>query len=104
MKNSSSRNSPNKPCDLELDYLLHPAGAFSHPRDVISDPDLTLNEKQAILASWASDACAMEAAPALRTPRTAPGQYRSMTSSKPCARWTGQPSNRGSSHPGRDAK
>ena len=36
------------------------------PPDVINDPDLTLNEKRAILASWASDACAIEAAPALR--------------------------------------
>jgi hypothetical protein len=51
-------------CDL--DALLHPAQAFEHPSEVVSDPDLTLNEKRAILASWASDACAMEAAPALR--------------------------------------
>ena len=34
--------------------------------DVVRDPDLTLNEKRAILASWASDACALEAAPDLR--------------------------------------
>jgi hypothetical protein len=34
--------------------------------DVVRDPDLTLNEKRAILASWASDACALEAAPGLR--------------------------------------
>jgi hypothetical protein len=32
----------------------------------VDDPDLTLNEKRAILASWASDACAIEAAPELR--------------------------------------
>ena len=51
---------------FDLDSLLHPAQAFSHPRDVIGDPDLTLNEKRAILASWASDACAVEAAPSLR--------------------------------------
>jgi aminoglycoside phosphotransferase (APT) family kinase protein len=55
-------NSPN----FDLDALLHPARAFAHPRDVVADPDLTLNEKRAILASWASDACAIEAAPALR--------------------------------------
>ena len=30
-------------CDL--DALLHPAQAFEHPSDVVSDPDLTLNEK-----------------------------------------------------------
>jgi hypothetical protein len=51
--------------------LLHPAQAFEHPSHVVSDPDLTLNEKRAILASWASDACALEAAPHLRS---APGR------------------------------
>jgi len=51
---------------LDLDALLHPARAFAHPNDVLADPALTLQEKRAILASWASDACAVEAAPALR--------------------------------------
>jgi uncharacterized caspase-like protein len=51
---------------FDLDELLHPAQAFEHPSQVVNDPDLTLNEKRAILASWASDACAVEAAPALR--------------------------------------
>jgi hypothetical protein len=51
---------------VDLDALLHPARAFAHPMDVVRDPDLTLNEKRAILASWASDACALEAAPELR--------------------------------------
>jgi hypothetical protein len=60
----------------ELDSLLHPAGAFAHPQDVVVDPDLTLNEKRAILASWASDACAVEAAPALRRP---PGSDRQVS-------------------------
>jgi len=49
--------------------LLHPAQAFEHPSHVVNDPDLTLNEKRAILASWASDACAPEAAPHLRRAR-----------------------------------
>ena len=53
---------------LDLDALLHPARAFTHPVNVINDPDLTLSEKRAILASWASDVCAVEAAPALREP------------------------------------
>jgi hypothetical protein len=57
---------PTKRVHLELDELLHPAQAYSHPSEVVDDPDLTLNEKRAILASWASDACAIEAAPALR--------------------------------------
>ena len=50
----------------DFDGLVHPSQVFEHPRDVLSDPDLSLNEKRAILASWASDACAIEAAPALR--------------------------------------
>jgi hypothetical protein len=54
--------------NLELDEILHPAQAFDHPSAVVKDPDLTLNEKRAILASWASDACAVEAAPGLRAP------------------------------------
>ena len=53
--------------DFDLDQLLHPAQAFGHPSEVVNDPDLTLNEKRAILASWASDACAIEAAPDLRS-------------------------------------
>ncbi len=53
--------------NVNLDELLHPANAFSHPSEVVDDPDLTLSEKRAILASWASDACAIEAAPDLRT-------------------------------------
>ena len=53
--------------DYDLSQLLHPAQAFGHPSEVVDDPDLTLNEKRAILASWASDACAIEAAPDLRS-------------------------------------
>jgi hypothetical protein len=71
-----SLNSPGPRADSlspELDALLHPARAFAHPRDVAADPDLTLNEKRAILASWASDACAVEAGPAWRHP---PGSKR----------------------------
>ncbi len=60
------RTSDRRDEAFDLDSLLHPAQAFSHPSEVIDDPDLTLNEKRAILASWASDACAIEAAPELR--------------------------------------
>ena len=58
--------------DFNLDYLLHPAGAFRTPMEVVNDPDMTVQEKRAILASWASDACAVEAAPDLRRPHRAP--------------------------------
>jgi hypothetical protein len=61
---------PAKDQDALFDFntLLHPAQAFEHPADVVNDPDLTLSEKRSILSSWASDACAIEAAPALRKP------------------------------------
>jgi hypothetical protein len=52
--------------DLELDRFLRPAQAFRSPMDVVADPDLTVQEKRAILASWASDACAANAAQDLR--------------------------------------
>jgi hypothetical protein len=51
---------------FDLTALLHPAQAFAQPMDVVNDPDLTLSEKRAILAAWASDSCAVEAVPALR--------------------------------------
>jgi hypothetical protein len=54
----------------DYDALVHPSQVFDRPADVVNDPDLSLNEKRAILAAWASDACAIEAAPALRQSRT----------------------------------
>jgi hypothetical protein len=61
---------------FDFTTLLHPAQAFAHPMDVVNDPDLTLSEKRAMLASWASDACAVEAVPALRrAPGHAPVQF-----------------------------
>jgi hypothetical protein len=65
-KSKSSTFDTSTDSKFDLDSLLHPAKAFAHPMDVARDPDLTLNEKRAILASWASDACAVEAAPELR--------------------------------------
>jgi hypothetical protein len=61
---------------FDLDQLLHPGQAFDHPNDVVNDPDLTLNEKRAILSSWASDACAVDSQPHLRRP---PGVGRLVT-------------------------
>ncbi|MDV2983048.1 UNVERIFIED_CONTAM: hypothetical protein Q9R58_01890 [Methylobacteriaceae bacterium AG10] len=44
-----------------------PGDVFRHPRDeVLAHPLLSRADKRAILASWASDACALENAPALR--------------------------------------
>ena len=59
--------------DPALDRLLSPGRHFNHPDDVLRDGTLELNEKRAILSSWASDACAVESIPALRQP---PGACR----------------------------
>ena len=53
---------------FDFQALLHPGTVFEHPKDVVSHPDLTLAEKRAILASWASDASAIASCPALRAP------------------------------------
>ena len=88
MNHPSFRNSPDKPFDLELDDLLHPARAFSHPRDVVSDPRgrrTRVRWKQRQLYA---------------APRVAPGRYRSMTFWKPCAPSTRRPSSKA---PGKDS-
>ena len=51
---------------FDINTLLHPDTVFDHPRDVLADPALSLAEKRAILASWASDASAIASCPALR--------------------------------------
>ncbi|UCI08142.1 hypothetical protein [Mesorhizobium sp. B1-1-8] len=62
--------------DYSLDRLLAPARHFKHPDEVLKDETLDLQEKRAILSSWASDACAVESMPALRQP---PGTGRPVT-------------------------
>lgn len=59
--------------DLALERLLSPARHFKHPDDVLKDATLEVQEKRAILSSWASDACAVESMPTLRYP---PGAER----------------------------
>jgi hypothetical protein len=51
--------------DLALDRLLSPARHFRYLDDVPADETLDLQEKRAILSSWASDACAIDSMPAL---------------------------------------
>jgi hypothetical protein len=53
---------------VNLDAILHPGTRFEHPRDVLNHPSLSIAEKRAILASWASDAAAISSCPELRSP------------------------------------
>lgn len=53
---------------FDINALLHPAAVYGHPREVLADGTLTVGEKRAILASWASDAAAVSSCPALRAP------------------------------------
>ncbi|HEY6377245.1 MAG TPA: hypothetical protein VIX90_17120 [Edaphobacter sp.] len=53
---------------FDINALLHPGKVFNHPRDVLVHPSLSISEKRAILASWASDASAIASCPALRAP------------------------------------
>jgi hypothetical protein len=56
------------PDAFEFDAVIHPGKFFTHPRDVVSHPGLSIGEKRAILASWASDAAAVASCPSLRAP------------------------------------
>jgi hypothetical protein len=51
---------------IDLNAILHPASVYDHPNDVVRDATLSIGEKRAILASWASDAAAVASNPALR--------------------------------------
>ena len=64
-QNVQARKTP-----FDIDALLHPSKAFRHPLDVVRDTDMTVAEKRSVLASWASDACAIESNPALRASAT----------------------------------
>jgi hypothetical protein len=52
--------------DPDLDRLLVPRQHYRHPKDVLGDNTLSVQEKRAILASWASDACSLPSRPGLR--------------------------------------
>ena len=52
---------------FDINALLHPGTVFDRPKDVVAHPALSIAEKRAILASWASDASAIASCP-LRAP------------------------------------
>ncbi|WP_398467096.1 hypothetical protein [Tardiphaga sp.] len=54
--------------DAEFQSFLHPGTQYDHPRDVVSDQRLSLEEKRALLSSWASDASAIGSCPSVRVP------------------------------------
>ncbi|MHB2210962.1 hypothetical protein [Methylobacterium sp. CM6257] len=49
-----------------FEAFVAPGDVFRHPREVLAYPGLSRAEKRAILASWASDARAVESCPTLR--------------------------------------
>jgi hypothetical protein len=49
-----------------FEAFVAPGDVFRHPREVLTYPGLSRAEKRAILASWASDARAVESCPTLR--------------------------------------
>jgi hypothetical protein len=61
---------------IDLNAILHPGSVYDHPRDVVADPTLSIVEKRAILASWASDAASVASSPALRE---LPGSNKTVT-------------------------
>jgi hypothetical protein len=61
---------------VDLNAILHPGSVYDHPRDVVADASLSISEKRAILASWASDAAAVASNPALRE---LPGSHRKVS-------------------------
>ncbi len=63
---SPYRAAPATGLGVVLERMLRPAVGFSHPSDVLKDPGLTRDQMRAVLASWASDACAVEDRPGWR--------------------------------------
>jgi hypothetical protein len=49
-----------------LDRIFHPVSHYLSPEDVLNDARLSIDEKRAILSSWASDMYVVESQPAFR--------------------------------------
>lgn len=77
MRKETAHRSPNEAeAAITVAHLLHPHEHFSHPDDVLRAAHLGVDDKRAILASWASDQYAVESIPALRH---YPGAERAVT-------------------------
>ena len=59
---------------IDLNAISHPGSVYDHPRDVVADQTISIGEKRAILASWASHAAAV----------TEPGAPRNAWLAPPC--------------------
>ena len=70
---------------IDLNAILHPGSVYDHPRDVIADATLSIGEKRAILASWASDAASVDSGIA-GAARLEPGRHHRRNSGSARAR------------------
>ena len=59
-------NLRKSPSESFVPSRLSGAAIHTHPDDIVNDPDLSDADKRGILASWISDARAVENAPSLR--------------------------------------
>lgn len=63
----SVASTPLRSCGVSpFEALIAPGDVFRRPHEVLTHPGLSVPEKRAILASWASDARSVESDPALR--------------------------------------
>jgi hypothetical protein len=60
-------SAPNRGSGVDWTAYVEPGRVFDDPQDVLQANELSLQEKRAILASWASDACAIDSCPGWRS-------------------------------------
>jgi hypothetical protein len=65
MDNVMDNKSEAEPLKIDIEIFLDPAKAFHHPRHLLSDEELTSDEKLSILVIWAKRICAEDAIPEL---------------------------------------
>lgn len=60
-------SAPDRGNRVDWTAYVEPGRVFDDPQDVLQADELSLQEKRAILASWASDACAIDSCPGWRS-------------------------------------